>query len=193
MSETSFTDDLKHMVRHTAGRVQNGLQPALGNLRALPKATKIKIGACAAAIVLFVGGLALRGNTPTAVDYSPPVRASDLRPAPAETRQSARNYAVGKAEQANGSYRAAAESYANAARQGNKRALTKLVAMTHAKKCEARSEAADALGTLRGKKAKLALKKLAHAKFKDEARNPGIFSCSSRRAAQKALERQARG
>ena len=28
---------------------------------------------------------------------------------------------------------------------------------------------------------------------KDEARNPGIFSCSSRRAAQKALERQARG
>ena len=75
----------------------------------------------------------------------------------------------------------------------NCEALTKLVAMTHAKKCEARSEAADALGTLRGKKAKLALKKLAHAKFKDEARNPGIFSCSSRRAAQKALERQARG
>src|SRR5205823_4853322 len=105
MSETSFTDDLKHMVRHTADRVQNGLQPALGNLRA----------------------------------------------------------------------------------------LTKLLAMTHAKKCEARSEAADALGTLRGKKAKLALKKLAHAKFKDEARSPGIFSCSSRRAAQKALERQARG
>ena len=116
-----------------------------------------------------------------------------VRAAPTETRQAARNYAVAKAEQANGSYRAAAENYANAARQGNKRALTKLVAMTHAKKCEARSEAADALGTLRGKKAKLALKKLAHAKFKDEARNPGIFSCSSRRAAQKALERQARG
>ena len=199
MPETSFTDDLKHMVRHTADRarehlasVQNGMQPALANMRALPKATKIKIGASAAAIVLFVGGLALRGNTPTIID-SPPVRTSDVRPAPAETRQAARNYAVGKAEQKNGSYRAAAESYANSARQGNKKALTKLVAMTHAKKCEARSEAADALGTLRSKKAKVALKKLARAKFKDEPRNPGIFSCSSRRAAQKALERQVRG
>src|SRR5437763_1404717 len=179
--------------RERLASAQNGLGPALANLRALPKATKIKIGACAAAIVLFVGGLAVRGNAAAPVVDGPPVRTSDLRPAPAETRQAARNYAVAKAEQANGSYRAAAENYANAARQGNKRALTKLVAMTHAKKCEARSEAADALGTLRGKKAKLALKKLAHAKFKDEARNPGIFSCSSRRAAQKALERQARG
>jgi hypothetical protein len=200
MPETSFTDDLKHMVRTTADRArerlasaQSGLQPALANLRALPKATKIKIGACAAAIVLFVGGLALRGNSAAPVLDHPAVRTSDIRPAPAETRQAARNYAVGKTEETNGSYRAAAESYANAARQGNKKAFTKLLAMTHAKKCEARSEAADALGTLRSKKAKAALKKLAHAKFKDEPRNPGIFSCSSRRAAQKALERQARG
>ena len=200
MPETSFTDDLKHMVRHTAGRarerlasVENGIQPMLAKLQALPKATKIKIGACAAAVVLFVGGLALRGNTPAAVVDSPPVRTSDVRPAPTETRQAARNYAVGKAEETHGSYRAGAEGYASAARQGNKRALTKLVAMTYAKKCEARSEAADALGTLRSKKATVALKKLARAKFKDEPRNPGIFSCSSRRAAQKALERQARG
>jgi hypothetical protein len=199
MPETSFTDDLKHMVRTTADRArerltlaQNGLGPALANLRALPKATKIKIGACAAAIVLFVGGMALRGNS-TAPVSSPPVRTSDVRPAPVETRQAARNYAAGKAEENNGSYRAAAESYANAARQGNKKALKKLLAMTHAKKCEARSEAADALGTLHTKKARAALKKLAHAKFRDEARNPGIFSCSSRRAAQKALERQVRG
>jgi hypothetical protein len=200
MPETSFSDDLKHMVRTTTDRArerlnsaQNGLGPMLANLRALPKPTKIKIGACAAAIVLFVGGLALRGKSAAPIADDPPVRTSDVRPAPAEARQSARNYAAGKAEQANGSYRAAAESYASAARQGNKRALTKLVAMTHAKKCEARSEAADALGTLHGKKAKAALKRLAHAKFKDEPRNPGIFSCSSRRAAQKALERQVRG
>ena len=200
MAETSFTDDLKHMVRTTADRArerltlaQNGLGPALANLRALPKATKIKIGACAAAIVLFVGGLALRGNSTAPIADHPAVRTSDVRPAPSETRQAARNYAVAKAEESNGSYRAAAESYANAARQGNKKAFKKLIAMTHAKKCEARSEAADALGTLHTKKAKAALKKLAHAKFKDEPRNPGIFSCSSRRAAQKALERQARG
>jgi hypothetical protein len=204
MPETSFSDDLKHMVRHTADRarerlasVQNGLQPALGNIRAWPRATKIKVGASVAAIALFVGGVAVRGKTAAPVMERPPVRTADIRPAPAETKQvtkqAARSLAAGKAEESSGSYRAAAESYASAARQGNKRALNKLVAMTHARKCEARSEAADALGSLRGKKAKLALKKLARAHFRDEPKNPGIFSCSSRRAAQKALERQARG
>jgi hypothetical protein len=200
MPETSFSDDLKHMVRHTTDRarerlasVQNGLQPALSNIRAWPRATKIKVGASVAAVALFVGGLAVRGKTPSPVSERPAVRAADIRPAPAETKQAARSYAAGKVEESSGSYRAAAESYAAAARQGNKRALNKLVAMTHARKCEARSEAADALGTLRAKKAKLALKKLARARFKDEPKSPGIFSCSSRRAAQKALERQARG
>jgi len=60
MPETSFSDDLKHMVRHTADRarerlasVQNGL-PALGNIRAWPRATKIKVGASVAAIALFL-------------------------------------------------------------------------------------------------------------------------------------------
>jgi len=194
MPETSFSDDLKHMVRHTTDRarerlasVQNGLQPALSNIRAWPRATKIKVGASVAAIALFVGGLAVRGKTPAPVPERPAVRTADIRPAPAETKQAARSYAAGKAEESSGSYRAAA------ARQGNKRAMNKLLAMTHARKCEARSEAADALGTLRGKKAKSALKKLARARFKDEPKSPGIFSCSSRRAAQKALERQARG
>jgi hypothetical protein len=65
--------------------------------------------------------------------------------------------------------------------------------MSKARKCEARSEAADALGTLRDRRAVVALKKLARSKFRDEPANPGIFSCSSRRAAQKALERRARG
>ena len=200
MPETSFSDDLKHMVRHTTDRarerlasVQNGLQPALSNIRAWPRATKIKVGASVAAVVLFVGGLAVRGKTPAPVPERPAVRTADIRPAPAEKKQAARSYAAGKAEESNGSYRSAAESYAAAARQGNKRAMNKLLAMTHARKCEARSEAADALGTLRGKKAKSALKKLARARFKDEPKSPGIFSCSSRRAAQKALERQARG
>src|SRR5207237_9015472 len=127
----------------------------------------------------FVGAVAVRGNTAEPSPERPVVRTADGSPAPTETRQAARSYAPGKAEESSGSYRAAAESYAAAARQGNKRALSKLVAMTHARKCEARSEAADALGTLRGKKAKTALKKLAHGRFKDEPKTPGIFSCSS--------------
>jgi hypothetical protein len=211
MPESSFSDDLKHMVQHTAARArerlavaQNGLQPALGKLSALPKATKIKIGACIAAGVLFVGGLALRGGTSSAPDRAvdraaermaerPAVRTSNLVSTKPEKREAARSYAAGKTEEKQGSYRNAAESYAEAAKKGNKKALSKLVAMTHAKKCEARSEAADALGTLKRKKARTALKKLAKARFKDESRTPGIFSCSSKRAAEKALERQTRG
>jgi hypothetical protein len=108
-------------------------------------------------------------------------------------RAAQKSYAVGKAEEKHGEYKAAAESYLVAAKKGDSRGLKKLVAMTHAPKCEARSEAADALGTMRSKKATAALKKLARSRFKDESRSPGIFSCSSRRAAQKALERQTRG
>jgi len=133
MPETSFSDDLKHMVRHTTDRarerlasVQNGLQPALSNIRAWPRATKIKVGASVAAIALFVGGLAVRGKTPAPVPERPAVRTADLRPAPAEKKQAARSYAAGKAEESSGSYRSAAESYAAAARQGTAATSTSL-------------------------------------------------------------------
>ncbi len=88
MPETSFSDDLKHMVRHTADRarerlasVQNGL-PALGNIRAWPRATKIKVGASVAAIALFVGGVAVRGKT--------------AAPAPERTRRARRRNRAGR-------------------------------------------------------------------------------------------------
>jgi HEAT repeat protein len=62
--------------------------------------------------------------------------------------------------------------------------------MTHAGTCEERSRAAEALGSVHNRKAAAALKKLAGSSFKDESPSPGIFSCSSRRAAQRALEQQ---
>jgi hypothetical protein len=167
----------------------------LDKIRALPHATKMKIGACGVGLAVLVGGIALRGETPTTPAHRPAVHTSDLRPpTPVETPRPARNakqsYATAKADQAKGDFKSAAESYATAARKGDKRGLKKLVAMTHAPKCEARSEAADQLGTIRSKKATAALKKLAKARFKDESATPGIFSCSSRRAAQKALQKQ---
>src|SRR3989449_11757347 len=128
------------MGRHTAARagerpasVQSGL-PALGNIRAWPRATKIKVGASVAAIALFVGGVAVRGKTAAPAPERPVVRTADVRPAPAETRQAARSYATGKAEESSGSYRAAAESYAASARQGNKRSEERRVG----KECRSR-------------------------------------------------------
>jgi len=204
MPSQGFSDDLKHMVRDTTtgarerlGALQRGLQSGLGRMRALPSATKMKIGVCVACVGVFAVGLAMRGEGhPT--NHGSSFRISDVGSASAAevarpTRAAHKSYAVGKAEESQGSYKAAAQSYALAARKGDVRGFNKLVAMTRAPKCEARSEAADALATLRGKKATATLKRLARANFKDESRAPGIFSCSSKRAALKALEQHGRG
>ena len=206
MPSTSFTDDLKSMVRDatTGARdrltsIQGGVQPTLSKLRALPAATKKKIAICGAAVAVLAIGLSMRGEKTVVApkEDRPPVRTADLRAvqseAPRPSRSAGKSFAVAKAEYKSGDFKSAAENYAEAARKGDKRGLKKLVAMTHAPKCEARSEAAEQLGTLRGKTAPQALKALSRARFRDESPTAGIFSCSSRRAAQKALERQARG
>jgi hypothetical protein len=195
---STFTDDLKTTARDRLTAIQGGLEPALGKFKALPAATKKKIAIAGAAVAILGLGLAMRGKTPVtprSEDFDrPQVKTADIRPSqvesPRPTRAQAKPYAAGKVEEKQGDFKAAAESYATAARKGDVRGMNKLVAMTRARKCEARSEAADALGTFKSKKAKAALKKLARSHFKDETRNPGIFSCSSRRAAQKALEHQ---
>jgi hypothetical protein len=66
--------------------------------------------------------------------------------------------------------------------------VPELVAQTRAKSCAERSEAAQKLAGTHDPKAIAALRKLANSSFDDESRSPGIFSCSSRRAAQKALQ-----
>ena len=194
MPMTTFADDLKHVVRHSIAEARRRTQLTVLRWHALPKDTKKKVAAGVAAAALLGGGLALRGSTPDPVRRTPVAIRSEARATLADVRPPShaaeRNLAVGKVEESHGSYKAAAESYANAARQGNARALNKLVAMTRAPKCEARSEAADQLATLHNKKARTALKRLATGRFKDESRTPGIFSCSSRRAAEKALEKQ---
>ena len=194
MPMTTFTDDLKHVARHTMAEARRRTQMTILRWHALPRDTKKKVAAGVAAFALLGGGLALRGSAPEAARRTPvairnetKATLADVRP---PTRSGERSYAVGKVEESQGSYKAAAENYAEAARHGSARALNKLVAMTHSPKCDVRSEAADALGTVKNKKARLALKKLATGRFKDEPRTPGIFSCSSRRAAEKALEKQ---
>jgi len=196
---STFSDDLKTMARDRLTAIQGGGESVVGKFKALPAATKKKIAIAGAAVAVLGLGLAMRGKTPVtprSEDFDrPQVRTSDLRPAQVDSPRPARvaqakPYAAGKAEEKQGDFKAAAESYATAARKGDARGMNKLVAMTRARKCEARSEAADALGNFRSKKAKAALKKLARSHFKDESKTPGIFSCSSRRSAQKALERQ---
>jgi len=165
------------------------MQEGLERVRGLSPATKMILGAGVIGVVAFGGWHLLREETP-ASSHPPSVHASDS-PIKADVpppRVAQKSYAAGKTEESHGEYRAAAQAYAKAARKGDKRGLKKLVAMTRARSCEARSEAADALGTLHSKKATAALKKLARRNYKDESR--GLFSsCSSKTAAQKALQK----
>jgi hypothetical protein len=99
-----------------------------------------------------------------------------------------RVFADARIEEARGSFGPAAEGYAKAARSGERRGLKELVRMTESKSCDARANAARALGELGDRRAVPALRKLAHGKFADETRDSGLFRCNSKRAARDALE-----
>ncbi len=202
MSSTRFADDLKWFLRSATGRARSAaaaskrrLELLKLQLRTLPATTRVRLAVAASAAVIFAGALALRGNpsrSHTALEV-PEVRLATPKPqAHSVTSAAQRTYAAGKAQEAEGSYRTAAERYAEAARQGDSRGIEKLVAMTRAPKCDARSEAADALAGFHNKRAVAALRKLQRGHFRDEPDNPGIFGCNSRRAAAKALEKQSR-
>jgi hypothetical protein len=185
MASQGFTEDLKHVLRDSV----TGMRERIGE----PRPMTIKIGACAAGVAVLAGALALRGEA-RPISHRPLVRSSSpvTLDGSLPARGASKSYVAGSSEESHGQYKAAAQSYALAARKGDKRGISKLLAMTRAPNCEARSEAADALAGFRSKKTTAALKKLAASTFRDEAKSPGIFSCSSRRSAQKALEEQRR-
>jgi hypothetical protein len=148
------------------GLVQSSIQ----RVRSVRPKTWIKIGACLAVFGLCSAEIALRGDVEPVVHRRAHARvvvdSPHVAPHPAAVASVAAPPAKPPAS------------------------VEKLVAMTHAKTCAERTKAAEALAGVHNKKAVAALKKLAHSKFKDESASPGIFSCSSRRAAQKALEQQ---
>ena len=166
-------------------RTVSMVKQRIRDMQALPPATKAKVLLSLCAVAVLGGGLLLRDKSGAG---APQVQASSVAAAPEQSRAASRTYAAARSEELHGSYKDAAEKYAEAARKGNAKALKKLVAMSRAKKCEERSEAAEALGTVHSKKARAALKRMKVARYKDEPKKPGIFSCSSRRAATKALE-----
>jgi hypothetical protein len=205
MPSTHFSDDLKYLVRETMAGARRGaaatqarLSPLGTRLRSMRRGSKLRLGLAAFAVLALAVGVSMRGRAQTparAVMKTSGLHLTRHRAKETELTSTAqRSFAVGKAQQSQGSYREAAESYATAARQGDARGLQKLVAMTTSPKCQARAEAADALATFRGnKRAVAALKKLQQTRFEDEPRNPGIFACDSHRAAQKALDRLGSG
>ncbi len=173
----------------------NPQNPTLLRLRSswlsLPKWARIgALGALAVAAALALA---------TALGGDPVERAvarGDLHAAKTELRQrqvadaGARSYDAGLIAEAQGSFRKAAGNYVVAMRQGDERGLERLVEMTRASSCPARSAAASALARVRDQRSVSALKELRRAKFADErgkSRRGG--SCDSKRAAREALKR----
>lgn len=146
------------------------VQAWMGRVRSVRPKTWIKIGAVAAVFGLCTAEIALRGEVEPVVHRRAHARvvvdSPHVAPHPA----------------------AVVSSEAPAPKPAP--SVDKLVAMTHSKSCSERTRAAEALAAVHNKKAVAALKKLSKSSFKDESKTPGIFSCSSRRAAQKALEQQ---
>jgi hypothetical protein len=198
MPSTRFSDDLKYVFRETMSKARRAAAAAQARVRSLPRGSKVRLSLAGMAVLVVALGISLRSRAQSprrAVMKTSGLHLTRHRPKePVLTAVAQRSLAVGKAQQSQGSYKEAAESYATAARQGDSRGLQKLVAMTGAPKCQARAEAADALATFPGnKRAVAALKKLQQTRFDDEPRNPGIFACDSHRAAQKALDRLGSG
>jgi len=140
------------------------LKGPIGRVRAVRPKTWIKIGACVAVACLCSAEVALRGEVEP-VAHKRVAHARVVVDAPRVTPRPA-------------------------ATSEEKPSVDRLVAMTHANTCAERSKAAEALAGVHNRKAVAALKKLAKSRFKDESASPGLFSCSSRRAAQRALEQQ---
>jgi hypothetical protein len=199
MPSTHFSDDLKYVLRESIAGVRRGAAAVQARLRTMPRGSKLRITLAGFAVLVFVVGVSVRGRAQTpqhAVMKTSGLHLTRHRQKDTELTSAVgqRSLAVGKAQQSQGSYHDAAENYAKAAREGDSRGMQKLVAMTSAPKCQARAEAADALGSFRGnKRAVAALKKLQQTQFEDEPRNPGIFACDSHRAAQKALDKVGKG
>jgi adenylate cyclase len=179
-------------VRRAAARVPMGrLRPVVSSVAVrfsrLPRNARLAAAAGVAVVVLLAVFLAIRRDP---VDRA--LANHDIRAAQREVKNikdtDARVFADARIEEARGSFGPAAEGYAKAARNGERRGLKELVRMTQSKSCDARVNAAHALGELGDTRAVPALRKLAHGKFADERRDSRLFRCNSRRAARDALE-----
>ena len=147
----------------------------------------VRLGAAAVVVAMIAGLFFATRRDP--IDRA--LANHDFRAARRELKQikgaDERVFADARIQEARGSFGAAAEEYAKAARAGERRGFKELVRMTQSKSCEARASAARALGDLGDARAVPALRKLVRAKFPEES-GGGLIRCDSRRAAHEALE-----
>ncbi|HYR20027.1 MAG TPA: hypothetical protein VEQ15_11080 [Myxococcales bacterium] len=169
--------------------------PIYFTLRSKWLALSPRARAMAICAVVAVAGLCLyaafRGDS---VERA--VARGDLHAAKTELKQrqtldaGARSYDAGRIAEAQGAFRVATSSYLAAMRQGDERGLERLIDMTRAPACPARTAAAAALGNVRDSRGVRALHELRRARFADErGKKRRSSACNSAQAARKALKR----
>src|SRR5438445_4168879 len=150
-------------------RVRTLASGAAGRLSRLPRNARIAT-AGGLALVLALGVFFAWRRDP--IDRA--LANNDIRAARRELKNikegEERIFADARIQEAQGSFGPAAEGYAKAARNGERRGLKELIRMTESKSCDARANAAHALGELGDARAVPALRRLARAKFADGPR-----------------------
>ena len=175
-------------LRSVPARIRNLGHAAAVRLARIPR--RVQLGAVAALAVAVAAGaafVALRGDP---LDRA--LSRHDFRAARRELKRvkdtPERAYDEARIQEARGSFGPAATGYVKAVQSGEKRGLQQLMKMTESRSCDARTNAARALGELGDPRAVRALQKLEKSKFADERQDAGVFRCSSKRAAREALE-----
>lgn len=176
-------------------RARAVLLPLAGRARALverlPRRGRLPALVAALAALALLGFLLARGDAvERALDRGDVHEARRL--VEAMPRGAARVYDEGRVEEARGSFGPAADSYARAAANGDRRGFRRLVKLTASEKCRVRESAARGLAALGDRAAASTLEKLAKGSFADEGDDSALgslFGCSSHRAARDALER----
>lgn len=181
-----------------ASTALSGSMPAAQARRLSPR--HLAMGAGALAVVLGAALVLVPDRAERAIsaveDASPQERKAAVQEARkliAEEKDPARRSLLeGRLAEASGSPLRAVAEYQQATKAGSSRAARQLIRLLEHPECRVRSEAAESLGELRLDSARGALEELAEEGGPGEEEGLPFFGCSSKKAAQNALQRLGR-
>jgi class 3 adenylate cyclase len=178
--------------RRAGSRLRERASAAYARLQKLP--LPVRLGA-PAALVALLAAVALLSSGFGKHPIERAIAAGDLELARRELAKLEQGpqklYFDGLYREARKDWDGAARRFEQAFKGGEKRGLQRLIELTESETCQARAQAARALGRAGDRRAVGALEELESASFRDESGEGGVFAlfgCNSRKAAREALD-----